>query len=198
VNDLAAFVLAGGKSSRMTKDKAFLSFGAETLLSRAMKLASAVAESVSIVGDVKKFAGFGPVVADIYPDRGPLGGIHAALSATKAEQNLILAVDLPFLELRFLECLIAEAQKSAALVTVSQVGRGFQPLCAVYRREFGELADAALRKGRNKIDLLFAEINPRIITEEEFVRSGFSVEMFRNLNTPQDLEEALGKIGPER
>lgn len=198
VNELAAFILAGGKSSRMGRDKAFLPFGGETLLSRALKLARAVAESVSVVGDVTKFAGFGPVVTDVYPERGPLGGIHAALSATKAEQNLILAVDLPFVELRFLEYMIAEAQKSVALVTVPQVGGGFQPLCAIYRKEFGVIADEALRKGKNKIDLQFAEVNSRFITEEELVRSDFSAEMFRNLNTPQDVEEALGKINPGR
>jgi molybdenum cofactor guanylyltransferase len=190
MDELAAFVLAGGKSSRMGRDKAFLSFGGETLLSRALKLASAVAERVSVVGDVTKFAGFGPVVTDIYADRGPLGGIHAALSATSAEQNLILAVDLPFLDLRFVEYLVAEAQKSAVMVTVPHIGGGFQPLCAIYRRDFRSLADEALRNGKNKIDLLFAEINPRIIAEGEFVRSGFSAEMFRNLNTPQDVAQA--------
>lgn len=178
----------------MGRDKAFVPFGSETLLSRALKLASAVAERVSIVGEVDKFAAFASVVTDVYPDRGPLGGIHAALSATSTEQNLVLAVDLPFVEQRFLEYLIEEAQKSAAVVTVPHAGGGFQPLCAIYRLEFRDLAEEALRNGRNKIDPLFAKINPRIVAEEELVREGFSAEMFRNLNTPQDLEEARRKV----
>ena len=94
----------------MGRDKAFLPFGEETLLSRSLRLARAVTESVSIVGDTKKFASFAPVVEDAYRDRGPLGGIHAALSTTSAEHNLIMAVDLPFLNLRFLQYLIAQAQ----------------------------------------------------------------------------------------
>ena len=178
----------------MGRDKAFLPFGEETLLSRSLRLARAVTESVSIVGDTKKFASFAPVVEDAYRDRGPLGGIHAALSTTRSEHNLIMAVDLPFLDVRFLQYLIAQAQRSEAMVTVPQIGGGFQPLCAVYRREFATLAEDALRDGRNKIDLLFAETNSRIIVEPELTAAGFSADIFRNLNTAKDLEEALGSL----
>jgi molybdenum cofactor guanylyltransferase len=195
VDRVAAFILAGGKSSRMGQDKAFLTFEAETLLSRALSLAKAVSSQVSIVGDSRKFASFGPVVEDIYRECGPLGGIHAALSsAGAADLNLMLAVDLPFLPARFLEYLVAEAQKSSSLVTVPQTAAGFQPLCAVYRREFRDLAEEGLQNGRNKIDLLFATAELRIISEEEIVRKGFSREIFRNLNTPEDLNAALEKI----
>ena len=167
------------------------------MLSRALKLAGTVAEQVSIVGDAKKFAAFGTVVEDQYQNRGPLGGIHAALSATNAEQNLILAVDLPFLERRFLEYLIAEAGKAAALVAVPRAGGRFQPLCAIYRRGFALFAEQALKNGRNKIDPLFEQTDARIISEEEIKAAGFSLEMFQNLNTPEDLEKALREIVPE-
>jgi len=79
------------------------------------------------------------------------------------------------------------------MVTVPQVGGKIQPLCAVYRREFLELAERALQKGENKIDRLFSEENTRVIGEEELSEAGFSAEMFRNLNTPEDLERALAK-----
>ena len=179
----------------MGRDKAFLQLGNETLLARSLKLARALSERVSILGDKSKFASFAPVLEDVYRDSGPLGGIHAALSSTAAELNLMLAVDLPFLELSFLESLIVEAKKADAMVTVPRAGGGFQPLCAVYRREFAALADEALRSHRNKIDLLFLDISLRVIEEEELKRAGFSAEMFRNVNTPQDHEDALRKIG---
>jgi molybdopterin-guanine dinucleotide biosynthesis protein A len=194
VHGVAAFILAGGKSSRMGRDKAFLPFEGETLLSRSLRLASSVTEHISIVGDAAKFSGFGRVVPDVYRDRGPLGGIHAALSATEADLNLILAVDLPFLQSHFLEYLIAEAKKCTATVTVPRTGGGFQPLCAVYRREFAVPAETALKQGKNKIDLLFATADLRIITEKELSGSGFSEEMFCNLNTPEELEEARARI----
>lgn len=191
---MAVFILAGGKSTRMGRDKAFLQLGNETLLSRSLKLAHAVSERVSIVGDAKKFAAFAPVVKDVYRDCGPLGGIHAALTATSAELNLMLAVDLPFLQPDLLEYVIGQAKKSDAMVTVPRAGGGFQPLCAAYRRDFRNLADDALRNRKNKIDLLFAKIEPRIIGEEELSRAEFSPEIFRNLNTPEDLQEALARI----
>ena len=175
----------------MGQDKAFLPFGSETLLSRALKLAGKVAEQVSIVGDAAKFAPFGTVVEDQYRDRGPLGGIHAALSATNAERNLILAVDLPFLERGFLEYLMKEAEKTKALATVSHAAGRFQPLCAIYRRGFAVLAKQALEKGRNKIDPLFEQTDARIISEDEIKAAAFSLEMFQNLNSPDDLEKAL-------
>jgi molybdopterin-guanine dinucleotide biosynthesis protein A len=194
VERLAAFVLAGGKSSRMGRDKALLLFGEETLLSQSLKLLRSVAGRVGIVGDASKFADYGWVVEDHYRERGPLGAIHAALSESHAEWNLMFAVDMPFVEARLLEYLTTEARMPGVkMVTVPQVGGKIQPLCAVYRREFLELAERALQKGENKIDRLFSEENTRVIGEEELSEAGFSAEMFRNLNTPEDLERALAK-----
>jgi molybdopterin-guanine dinucleotide biosynthesis protein A len=187
---VTAFVLAGGKSARMGSDKAFLQLGDETLLSRALKVAGAVTGEVWIVGDAKKFAVFGRVIEDVYHDRGPLGGIHAALSNSATELNLMLAVDLPFVGPEFLEYLLLRARESGAMVTVPRAGGGLQPLCAAYRRRFAEVAEQSLREGKNKIDSLFATVETRVIEEDELVRAGFSAGMFRNLNTPEELEKA--------
>ena len=187
---VTAFVLAGGKSSRMGSDKAFLRLGDETLLSQALKLAGNVAEAVWIVGDAKKFAAFGRVVEDVYRDRGPLGGIHAALSGSTTELNLMLAVDLPFVTQKLLQYMLSRALESGAMVTVPRTGSGVQPLCAVYRRGFAEVAEQSLLEGKNKIDSLFARVETCVIEESELVRAGFSEQMFRNLNTPEELEKA--------
>lgn len=193
MEDLTAFILAGGKSTRMGADKALLQLEGRTLLARALEVARTGAVEVRIVGDPAKFASFGRVIADVYPERGPLGGIHAALNSTSTELNLMLAVDLPFVEARFLEYLISQARATGAVVTVPRAGGGFQPLCAVYRREFAGIAERSLRAGRNKIDPLFAQVETRVLEEAELSRLGFSAEMFRNLNTPEDLERAHQK-----
>lgn len=192
---VTAFVLAGGKSSRMGSDKAFLSFGGETLLQRALNVAGKVAGEVRIVGDAGKFASFGPVVEDVFPQRGPLGGIHAALASSTTDLNLALAVDLPFVTQGLLQYLVVQAQESGAMVTVAQVGGGWQPLCAVYRSEFAVLAEAALREGKNKIDALFGKVATRVIDEDELVKAGFSSDLFRNVNTPEELESAKISLG---
>jgi molybdopterin-guanine dinucleotide biosynthesis protein A len=187
--DLTAFVLAGGKSTRMGTDKAFVYYGGRTLLTRALDLARLAASDVRIVGSKEKFAAFAPVVEDVIHDCGPLGGIHAALRASRTELNLVLAVDVPFVSWAFLQYLIKQARGAPeAAVVVPRGDEGWQPLCAVYRREFAGVAELALRTGQNKITRLFDEVRTRVIDREELEDAGFSPAIFRNLNTPEELE----------
>ncbi len=74
------------------------------------------------------------------------------------------------------------------------MGRYFEPLCAVYRKRFGELVQESIEKGKNKVDALFAETPTRIITEEEIIKTGFDSAMFRNLNSPDDLRQAQEQL----
>jgi molybdopterin-guanine dinucleotide biosynthesis protein A len=189
--DVAAFVLAGGKSTRMGADKAFLALDGRTLLVRALDLARSVTHDVRIVGEASKFRVFAPVVEDLFPACGPLGGLHAALRASGAELNLILAVDMPFVPPALLPFLITRARSSTAMVTVARSGGGWQPLCAVYRREFAEVAQSGLREGRYKIDALFDAARTQAIGEEELEAAGFSASVFRNLNTKEDVQAAV-------
>ncbi len=185
------FVLAGGKSSRMGTDKAFLEFGGQTLLDRAFAVVGTVCASVAIVGDPDRFAKYGstkygPVVADIFPGCGPLAGIHAALAHSSAELNLMLAVDMPFISAELLAFLFALAETNDPVVTVPRVGKGLQPLCAVYRPAFRATAEQALQAGNYKVDAAFSSASIRVIEEGELATAGFSGRCFFNVNTPQD------------
>jgi molybdenum cofactor guanylyltransferase len=190
VDGITAFVLAGGKSTRMGADKAFLDFDGRTLLDHALDRARQVSARVCIVGDPGKFGTYGESLQDRYPNCGPLGGIEAALASTATELNLVLGVDLPFIEVAFLKHLLSRARATGATVTVPRAGRGLQPLCAVYAKDFAALASASLQSGQNKIDPLFTTVQTYVLSEEELTREGFSAHMFCNLNTPQDLEQA--------
>lgn len=194
VSDTSVFVLAGGKSTRMGQDKALLEFGGSTLLQRALDIAASVSKHVAIVGDPTKFAAFAPVVPDIYSNHGPLGGIHTALSNSTAELNLILAVDLPFVDSRFLDYLISRADESSAVVTVPCVAGRYQPLCAIYRKAFAALAEQALAARENKIDTLFSQVPLCMISDEELSQTGWNAAMFRNLNTPEEWEQAKREL----
>ena len=190
MDGVSAFVLAGGKSTRMKADKAFVEFDGSTLLARALKLAANASSETWIVGPRQKFARFAQVVEDAFPNHGPLGGIHAALRVSNTDLNFLLAVDLPFVEVSFVQYLLTQAQASNAMATVPRAGGGWQPLCAVYRKPFADVAETALHQSANKIDPLFAKVDVRVVEEMELTRAGFSPEMFRNLNTPDDLTEA--------
>jgi molybdopterin-guanine dinucleotide biosynthesis protein A len=189
--DVSAFILVGGKSSRMGSDKAFVTLDGRTLLARALDLASSIAPNVYIVGDPAKFASFAPVVQDIFQNCGPLAGIHAALRASQNELNLILAVDVPFLSPTLLQYLITRARNAnSAAVTAAHTAEGWQPLAAVYRRAFADQAENSLRHGHYKIDTLFTAPGTQAITEQELQTAGFSPRLFTNLNTKEDLSKA--------
>jgi molybdopterin-guanine dinucleotide biosynthesis protein A len=98
------------------------------------------------------------------------------------------------INLRFLQYLVAQARERGATVTVPRVAGGWQPLCAVYRREFGEQAQQSLPEGRNRIDSLFLPSFTRVITEEDMIRNGSPLDIVRNLNTPEELETARERI----
>jgi molybdenum cofactor guanylyltransferase len=187
---LTAFILAGGNSTRMGTDKAFVMFGGRTLLARALEVCRTITSEVRIIGDRKKFALFAPVVEDVFSGCGPLAGIQAGLQASQTDWNVFLAVDLPFVSPALLHFLVAQARESGAIVTVPQAGKGFQPLCAVYHRCFAEAAETALRAGRYKIDALFDPALTHPVGEQDLRSAGFSPEVFRNLNTPEELAEA--------
>jgi len=194
------FVLAGGKSSRMgagtdkDEDKVFLEFGGQTLLDRALSVMGTVCDRVAIVGDPAKFTKYESIVADIFPGCGPLAGIHAALLHSSVELNLMLAVDMPFVSRELLALLFAAAEESDAIVTVPRSGKGLQPLCAVYRRDFLPVAEQALRAGKYKIDAVFSSVSVRVIEEGELEAAGFSERSFFNVNTPQDRVAAEGRL----
>jgi molybdopterin-guanine dinucleotide biosynthesis protein A len=211
MGDLAAFVIAGGQSSRMGRDKAFLTLGGSSLLERALAVARCASQEVTLVGQREKFAAYGSVIEDVYRGQGPLAGIHAALSGSAFELNLMIGVDTPFLDPKFVQYLVQQARTSGATVTVPVTGIPHpiseiphpisptpgeirmgqpQPLCAVYRREFAPVAENALRQGRNYIVPLFAEVTTREIGDAEMQELAFDPRMFDNLNTPEEWDQA--------
>ena len=184
----------------MGADKAFLKFQNATLLERAINIARLAADEVHVSGPREKF---GPeAIEDIFPDCGPLGGIHAVLKSSASELNLVLAVDLPFVEADFLRYLLrqtkaeAEAKAHAAtpLAVVPHAARGWQPLCALYHKDFAQAAEKALREKHYKIDWLFSQVPVRPVEEAEIFNAGFSLGMFDNLNTREEFELAQKKL----
>lgn len=194
---ITGFVLAGGRSTRMGRDKAGLSLNGPSvdgpsLLQTALEAArSAAADgNVFILGPRELYGAYGATIPDVFPGCGPLGGIHAALGATRTEFNLMIAVDTPFLSPALLGYIVDRALAARTMVTAPVIGGYPQPLCAVYSREFFPVAEKALRAGDYKIVPLFSRERTLLIAEAELARFAFTAEMFENLNTPEDLERA--------
>lgn len=145
MKNVTGFVLAGGKSTRMGRDKAALLLDGRTLLEHALATLRQVCHEAVILGSPQLYGGYGAaVVEDIFPGCGPLSGIHAALSHTGTEFNLIIAVDTPFLSPEFLTFMAERAMNSGAAVCTPEIGGYRQPLCSVYSRAFLPIAEQAL------------------------------------------------------
>jgi molybdenum cofactor guanylyltransferase len=198
VGSVTAFVLAGGRSSRMGVDKALLAFRDQTLLSRALQTATEASGRVVIIGPRERYATCGDVVEDIYTDCGPLGGIHAALCATETELNLVLSVDMPLMTAEFLQWLLERARAASELIVVPDALGGPQPLCAVYRRRLYALAEQALRDGDYKIGHLFQRVPTRYISEVEIREAGFLPQVFCNVNTVEEYKALVRDQGVGR
>jgi molybdenum cofactor guanylyltransferase len=195
---ITGFVLAGGKSTRMSrgkdedrdKAKAVLAPGGPTLLETALQAVRAVAGEVFILGAPERYGAYGETIADVFPECGPLGGIHAALSHTRTEFNLIIGVDTPSLSPALLGYIVDRALDARHTVTAPKINDYPQPLCAVYSRQFLPIAEQALTGGNYKIVPLFPREQTLLIPEAELKQFAFTAEMFENLNTPEDLERA--------
>jgi molybdopterin-guanine dinucleotide biosynthesis protein A len=189
-SQLSGFVLAGGKSTRMGQDKAAITLNGLTLLQHALAALREVCRDVAILGKHELYGNLGPVYEDIFPGCGPLGGIHAALSNSQTQFNLIIAVDTPFLAPEFLSYLAERAIDSDAIVTTPKIEDYTQPLFTVYSLDFLPIAEQSLRSGNYKIVPLFPEGRTLVIQEAELRQFAFAADMFENLNTPEDLARA--------
>jgi molybdopterin-guanine dinucleotide biosynthesis protein A len=171
----------------MGTDKALLEVGGQPLALRVAGGIGQVCGSVTLVGDPARYASLGlKVLPDHFAQIGPLGGIEAALSATEAEWNLVVACDMPALDAASLEALFgaAEADSAADAIVPEHSDGATEPLCAVYHRRCASFVREAIARGtRRVIDMQAALAAEARLRYWRVARA----DQFANLNTPADL-----------
>ncbi len=200
--DIDAFIFIGGKSSRFGSDKANFVFDGVTLAERAWRTVNDALKPANIsfiagsADQAKQFSVLSsdvPMIFDIYPDRGAIGALHAALNNARSEWIFVLACDFPFVSAELIRLLAKRLSAGHdAVVPVSANGR-LQPLCAFYRVEafLGWLDE--LVKGQNKLPSLKEILQSKracLVGFDEFSFPANSVDLFLNLNTRADLRRA--------
>jgi len=178
----------------MGTDKALLPLGAMNLLQSAIAKAKEASPRTVIVGRRDRYAQFGAVVEDIIPGCGPLSGIHAALATTVSELNLMLSVDMPFMSADFLRWLLQLAATYGELAVVPEAHGRTQPLCSVFRRAALREVECALRENKYRVDRLFSILPTRLVPENDWRAAGFSPDIFRNVNTPEEYAAAADTV----
>ena len=191
--DVEGFILVGGASSRMGRDKSRLILGSQTTVERIAEAMAHVANRVRLVGghdDRNRFQS----VPDLADSWGPLGGIHAALHAAEAEWCIAIACDLPFVSgglLRRLYELRSNTAESFDAVVPIQVDDYPQPLCAVYRRlPCLDAADQSIRTGEHSPRALLDRVKARYVPFAEIADLPGASNFFFNINTPENYERA--------
>ena len=184
-NDVTVQIMLGGLSTRMGRDKAMVTLGGKTLLERAVERWNGYGAGIQLsVGGAERSALAPeaiPAVADVYPERGPLGGIHAGLSVCETPLMLVVAVDSPFLTCEQADRLLQAIGEAGACVYTIE-GRP-QPLFGLYRRECRSLAETMILSGDNRMRLLLEGCETVYVPADDATR-------FLNLNTPEELAEA--------
>jgi molybdopterin-guanine dinucleotide biosynthesis protein A len=196
---VAAFILGGGASSRMGRDKGLLELGGVPLIVRTVTLVKPLVATVTIVGTPHRYAALGlHAIEDPAADtrdgkrtgKGPLAGISRALATTHAPWNLILACDLPYLTSDWLDWFLSRALASQAQVVIPRTRHGFEPLAAVYRRECGAMISAALARGTRKVTAAFKNLHLDPVYTREWREIDPVGRVLKNMNDPRDYAEA--------
>jgi molybdopterin-guanine dinucleotide biosynthesis protein A len=194
MNDTEAFILKGGRSSRMGTDKSLLLIDGQTFTARIAETLLKLTDSVAVVGGEADSSL--PSVADVYPQWGALGGLHAALSACRREWAIVVACDLPFVTAELFSFLAEKRVDHDAVVPVQGDGRP-QPLAALYRvATCRQRATELIEAGRRRpLDLLEA-VKTRWVSFAELTNLDQAERFFVNINTPADYYEAtrVGQI----
>ncbi len=194
-SEIAGFILAGGESTRMGRNKAALELGGVPMLVRTARLVEAVAGTPRIVGNLNGFDSFGlTAIADDWPGAGPLGGIATAVRVSTAPWNLVVACDLPYLTQPWLEFLLARALASQADAVIPMNTRGAEPLCAMYHKNCERAIRAALDRGIRKVTDGLSEVLVELIDPFEWKAFDSEGLLFKNMNSPEDYEEARARF----
>lgn len=189
---LTVAILAGGKSLRLGRDKAFVEVRGRPLIEDLLAQTEGLGVETLIVTnqpDAYRYLSL-PLLSDVLPGRGPLGGLYTALSAAAQPHVLCLACDMPFIVRPLIDYLISLISEGDAVVP--RLGGRVEPFRAVYARTCLAPICAALETHRLALHDLFAAsgLRPRFVDDPEIDRFDPRRLSFFNINTPEDLEQA--------
>jgi molybdenum cofactor guanylyltransferase len=190
--DLAAVLLAGGKSRRMGADKALLSLGGQPVVQLlAARLRRLTDQVLLSANEPPAYAFLGlPIVPDVYPGRGPLAGLHAGMLHTERPLVLLLACDLPGVSSTLLRRMIEGTEGFDAVAPATCDGL-LHPVCAVYRRTCMPIIVGNLRRGDNQMLSLLEDrrLHVRRLTPDV---GAFTAADLMDVNSPEDYAKYLG------
>ena len=189
-----AVILAGGKSSRMGKNKAFLTMNGETFLAKLSGQLNEFEEVLLSVDSAERYSGENikiKMVEDIYPGCGPIGGIHSALRRCRSEYLLALSCDMPLFEkdlALYMSGFLDDYHDAFVLVT--RQGRA-QPQCAIYSAHAADILEVQIKDGSYSLLDALAKMRVKYIPLRYSI---FHDNLVQGLNTPDEYAALTGQM----
>jgi molybdopterin-guanine dinucleotide biosynthesis protein A len=176
----------------MGQDKARLSLGGQSFVERVSAAVSAISPRVCLVGGVEPEPGSNHGwIPDLHPGWGALGGLETALAACEADWAAVVACDLPFVTGALFTRLAAMRENCDAIIPIQTDGRP-QPLCALYyKAACADLAGRLVGLGERRPRALLSQVRTRWVAHDELADLDRAERFFLNINTPEDLEQAV-------
>jgi molybdopterin-guanine dinucleotide biosynthesis protein A len=189
--DANGFVTAGGRSSRMGKDKAWLEIGGQSMIERVIAALTPVTASVSIIANGPEYSRLGlPVFADTQEGIGPLEAIRTALTNTRLPRAVLVGCDLPFVTNELFKFLVSIGGDYQVILPVGPDGK-LETLCAIYCKEMLPMVSDLIESGERKVSVLFERVATRFVVFDEIRHIKGSEMFFENVNTPADYARAI-------
>lgn len=186
-------ILAGGASSRMGKDKAFLPFLGVPLIECVIERGRAICDEVFIITNQPepyRYLNL-PLFPDALPIKGPLIGLYTALLVTQTPYLILAGCDMPFISLPILNDLLQKAEAGKADIVIPRRQHGLEPLHAVYRREpCLPVIERALAVGERSLIRWFGNLTVCEVPDDLLWSLDRDRRAFDNLNTPEEFESA--------
>lgn len=190
IGNYTTVIMAGGKSSRMGTDKAFVPLLGKPMIEHVLESLDGLgSEQIIITNSIEQYRYLGlPLFADIYEESGPLGGLHAALAHASHPHLLVVACDMPWLNRDLLAYMVSLRETADAIVP--RWTKFPEPLHAVYSKACLESVTACLESRNLKLIAFYSQVRVRYLDRE--VLSGFDAagRSFANINTLEDLRQA--------
>jgi molybdopterin-guanine dinucleotide biosynthesis protein A len=194
---VTSIILAGGKNLRLGRNKALEVIKGKSLFERVFDKVSLVSSEVIVVMSRQTFDlpvdGDIRTVEDIYPEKGPLGGIYTGLEASGGDYNLVVACDMPFLNVDLLRYMIEQADNFDAVVPCLEKGM-IEPLHALYSKACAAIIGDRLKHEQLSVHGFLGTVNVRYISLEESRRIDPELRTFFNINYQSDADRASAVI----
>jgi molybdenum cofactor guanylyltransferase len=182
---ISGFILAGGKSRRMGTDKALLMFQEKPLLLHMISLIEPLCEKVAISGQNSDYISFGiEMVPDLYSECGPIAGIFSALRYTGSDWNLLVSVDVPFVNDELFNVLISNIGESDCVIPKHI--SGVEPLIALYNRRTLPVIEKMITSGDYRLTNLLSKLSTSYVDCNELIKK--HPRLFMNINRMEDYQ----------